>query len=326
MRRLESEIAMYLGVPYATVFTNGHTSLEIALEILDLKGEVITTPYTFVSTTLAILRKGLKPVFCDIKEDYTLDEDQVEAAITERTCAILPVHVYGNLCNVEKYAKISDKYDIPIIYDAAHAFGVKRNGVGVGSFGSMSMFSFHATKVFNTVEGGALTYNDIKLQKKLEMIRNFGISEDQTVLLGTNAKMSEIHAAMGLCNLRHIDESIARRGVLAALYNELLGDCDGIILNKRQPGVESNYAYYPIRINQEKKGEDRNAVVNRLEQNRIYARKYYSPLMTNLPLVRAERKYSLAQKMADEVIALPLNTSMSENDVKRVCNVILGNH
>ena len=321
---LENEIALYLGVPYATVFTNGHTALEIALEVLELQGEVITTPYTFVSTTLAILRRGLHPVFCDIKEDFTINEEQVEAAITDKTCAILPVHVYGNLCNHKKLMEISERYNIPIIYDAAHAFGVEENGRGIGGFGKISMFSFHATKIFNTVEGGVLTYSDISLKRKLEEIRNFGLYRGEPVSVGTNAKMSEIHAAMGLCNLRYLEEEIEKRKMLTQLYNQMLGGCEGIILNQIPHDVKYNYAYYPIRIIQKSRKESRDDVFKRLEANKIYARKYYSPLMTQLLFVNnnSKRTCMVAQELVDEVITLPLNSRMEEDDVKRVCQVI----
>lgn len=321
---LEDKIASYLEVPYATVFTNGHTSLEIALDVLDLQGEVITTPYTFVSTTLAILRRGLRPVFCDVKEDFTINENQVEAAITDKTCAILPVHVYGNLCNHKKLMEISQKYNIPIIYDAAHAFGVKKNGKGIGGLGTISMFSFHATKVFNTIEGGALTYSDISLKRKLEEMRNFGLYKGEPFSVGTNAKMSEIHAAMGLCNLRYIDVEIEKRKTLTLMYNRLLARSNGIILNQAPYGVEYNYAYYPIRVIQRIRGEGRDDVFRRLVANKIYVRKYYSPLMTQLPFIniKTNHDFTMAQNLVDEVITLPLNSHMEVDDVRRVCEII----
>lgn len=322
---LENEIATYLDVPYATVFTNGHISLEMALEVLNLQGEVITTPYTFVSTTQAILRKGLQPIYCDIKEDFTIDEEQVEAAITEKTCAIVPVHVYGNLCNHRRLMELSKKYNIPVIYDAAHAFGVKENGKGIGNYGTISMFSFHATKVFNTVEGGALTYSDSILKRKLEQVRNFGLFNGKPISIGTNAKMSEIHAAMGLCNMRHLEEDIAKRKMLAQLYSRMLGNCEGVVLNQIPSYVQHNYAYYPIRIIRERKKESRNDVFKRLEENNIFARKYYSPLMTHLSFVikNKRNKCITAQKLVEEVITLPLNTHMHKDDIKRICELIM---
>lgn len=322
---LENEVAKYLDVPYATVFTNGHTSLEMALDVLNLQGDVITTPYTFISTTQAILRKGLQPVYCDIKEDFTIDEEQVASAITEKTCAIVPVHVYGNLCNHQRLMELSQKHNIPIIYDAAHAFGVKENGKGIGSYGTISMFSFHATKVFNTVEGGVLTYNNSVLKRKLEEMRNFGLSNGKPISIGTNAKMSEIHAAMGLCNMRHLEENICKRKKLSQLYSHILGSHEGIVLNQMPNYVQYNYAYYPIRIIRERKKESRDDVFKRLETNNIFARKYYSPLMTQLSFVNKNTRYKcpIAQKLVEEVITLPLNTLLEIDDIKRICEIII---
>lgn len=209
---LEDKLNDYLKTNNITLFTNGHLALECAIAALNLTGEVITTPYTFVSTTHAIVRNGLKPVFCDINpEDYTIDVTKIEELITEKTSAIIPVHVYGNVCNIEEIQRIADKYNLRVIYDAAHTFGVTVNGVGIGNFGDVSMFSFHATKVFNTIEGGALTYNNPTLQQVLNDIKNFGITGPETIeYIGGNAKMNEFQAAMGLCNLRHVDEEIEK--------------------------------------------------------------------------------------------------------------------
>lgn len=327
VRELENMVASFLNSPNATVFANGHISLEVALQALGLHGEVITTPYTFVSTVLAVLRNGLKPVFCDVKEDYTIDESLVEEKITERTCAILPVHVYGNLCNVEKLAEISEHYGIPLIYDAAHAFGVRKNGLGAGQYGDFSMFSFHATKVFNSVEGGALTYIDQSMKTRLEKIRNFGLNHGKPEELGLNAKMSEIHASMGLCNLRHLDEEIRKRKLLAELYDKRLYDAEGIKCNEIPDSIESNYAYYPIRIIEKERGESRDTVLDRLKKNGIYARKYYSPLMTDLSYLEEDTtdkgSFPVARQLEQEVITLPLNTRMTDEDVERICEILV---
>ena len=317
LKELERKLKEYLNVYNISLFTNGHTALEIAIEALGLRGEVITTPYTFASTPLAIVRKGLTPIFCDIKQDYTINEELIENVINEKTCAIIPVHVYGNVCNVERIDSIAKQYNIPVIYDAAHAFGVKKNGVGIGNFGDISMFSFHATKVFNTVEGGGLTYRSVELNNVFSEMRNFGISGEETKRNGTNAKMTELHAAMGLCNLRYIDENIKKRKKLVDLYDNLLKECKGIRLNERVENVTSNYAYYPIRIITELKGETRDNVLKRLADNGVYARKYYSPLVTELPIYEKKVKVNcpLAKCIADEVITLPLHTDLKERDV-----------
>ncbi len=252
-QKLAKALEEYLGVEKLLLFTNGHNALELALQGLDLpKGrEVITTPFTFASTTHAIVRNGFKPVFCDIREDnYTIDERKIEALITDQTVAIVPVHVYGNLCAVEEIQKIADRHHLKVIYDAAHAFGVRKDGKGVGSFGDASMFSFHATKVFNTVEGGAICLHDPALELTLERLKNFGIrNEEEVSFVGSNAKMNEFCAAMGLCNLRHVDEEIAKRGQVVSRYRAHLAEISGIGLNAEQEGVKPNYAYFPIRIN-----------------------------------------------------------------------------
>ena len=234
--KLEGEIEKYLDVENATLFTNGHLSLGNALKVLDLPegGEVITTPFTFISTTHAIARNGLVPVFCDINyDDYTIDVNKIESLITDKTVAIVPVHVYGNVCNVEKIKEIAEKYNLKVVYDAAHAFGVKYNGVSVGNFGDLSMFSFHATKVFNTIEGGAVTYHNAEFKQKLNNLKNFGIIDEEHMLcIAGNAKMNEFQAAMGLCNLKHLDENVKLRKELLEYYRKLLQDIKGIKLSK----------------------------------------------------------------------------------------------
>lgn len=240
-KQLEKDLLNYLKTSNITLFTNGHLALECIIAVFDFPkgGEVITTPFTFASTTHAIVRNRLKPVFCDINsEDFTIDVSKIESLITEKTCAIVPVHVYGNICNVEEIEKIAKKYNLKVIYDAAHTFGVEKNGIGVANFGDASMFSFHATKVFNTIEGGAVTYNDSTIKKRLNDLKNFGITGPESVeYVGGNAKMNEFQAAMGICNLRHVDGEILKRKVVVERYRERLENTEGIKLSIIQEGV-----------------------------------------------------------------------------------------
>lgn len=329
-RNLERRLSKYLKVPEVSLFANGHLALEAALDALQLKGEVITTPFTFASTVQAILRNGLTPVFGDINEtDYTLDVNLIERLITSKTCAILPVHIYGNICNVDRIDKIAAKHNLPVIYDAAHAFGITKDGVGIGNYGTVSMFSFHATKVFNTIEGGGLTYKDSSLKETFSQIRNFGMSGGDTKRVGTNAKMSELNAAMGLCNLRHIDEFIKRRGEIVEMYKEKLSENQGLILNKIQEGVEPNYSYFPIRIVPENFGESRDEVFNRLVQQNIHVRKYYYPLVTQFPIykeIQPVDDLSTAVKISSQILTLPLYPDLQEDEINRICNCILEKH
>ena len=250
-QKLESELKDFLGVNYLSMFANGHLALELALNAFkltgEISGEVITTPYTFTSTTQAIVRNGLTPVFCDINpNDYTIDTAKIEALITEKTTAIVPVHVYGNVCDVSEIERIAKKYNLKVIYDAAHVFGVKIDDKPIGCFGDMTMFSFHATKVFHTVEGGGLTYKDEKYRPILTQLRQFGMDgQIEVPIVGTNAKMTEMHAAMGLCNLRHIDEEIAKRGKAYKHYIERLSGVEGIHICIPKDNVKANYAYFP---------------------------------------------------------------------------------
>jgi len=322
---LEDKLNDYLKTNNITLFTNGHLALECAIAALNLTGEVITTPYTFVSTTHAIVRNGLKPVFCDINhEDYTIDVTKIEELITDKTSAIIPVHVYGNVCNIEEIQKIATKYNLIVIYDAAHTFGVTVNGVGIGNFGDISMFSFHATKVFNTIEGGALTYNNSKLQQVLNDIKNFGITGPETIeYVGGNAKMNEFQAAMGLCNLRHVDEEIKKRKVIVDRYYENLDNNDGIILPKTQKGVKSNYAYFPVIFDGFKK--DRDQVFIELKENNIIARKYFYPLTNTIECYKDEYNVEdtpVAKHIAERVLTLPLYSNLGIEDVDRICEII----
>ena len=326
-QKLEEELKKYLGVPDISLMTNGHLSLELGIQALNLSGEVITTPFTFASTTHAIVRNGLKPVFCDINPvDYTIDVTKIEALITDKTSAIIPVHVYGNICNVEEIDRIAKKYGLKVAYDAAHTFGETYNNIGVGNFGDASMFSFHATKVFNTIEGGAVTFHDPELGKQLYNLKNFGIKNEETVDgIGANAKMNEFQAAMGLCNLKHVDQNIEKRKIVVMKYRELLSGIDGIILTASQEKVKSNYAYFPVVIDEKKFGYTRNEVCEELKKNGIYARKYFYPLTNQFDCYK--HLYNVEQTpvalyISKRVLTLPLYPDLCLEDVERICNVI----
>lgn len=330
-KELQAKLEEYLGVPHVTLYTNGHLALENAIAAMNLPdgGEVITTPFTFASTTHAIVRNGLTPVFCDIKEDdYTIDPAKIEELITDRTVAIVPVHVYGNICDVESIDSIAKKYGLKVIYDAAHAFAVKYKGISSACFGDASMFSFHATKVFNTIEGGAVCYKDDRLVQLLNDMKNFGIrGTEEVAYVGGNAKMNEFQAAMGLCNLKHLDSEIAKRKKVVERYREHLENIEGIKLSRIQENVEPNYAYFPVVFDGYK--YTRNEVFTMLGDNGIGARKYFYPLTNsfecyrNYPTAGVERT-PVAQHMALRVLTLPLYADLSLEDVDRICDIIKG--
>lgn len=325
---LMQRLADYLQVSNLSLFVNGHMALELCIQAMGLTGEVITTPYTFVSTTHAIIRNGLTPVFCDVRpEDYTIDADRIEALITERTSAIVPVHVYGNLCDVEKIDAIAKKHGLKVIYDAAHAFGEALNGVGVGNFGDASMFSFHATKVFHTIEGGAVTTADKHLDAEMYKLKDFGIKDEEVIDgIGANAKMNEFAAIMGLCNLTHLEEEIAKRKLVVERYRERLGNVAGLKIMQETPGVQSNYAYFPAVFDETVFGETRNDVLIRLKEHNIFARKYFYPLTTDLECFGdrfADADIPVARQTADRVLTLPLAAELQLEDVDRICNIIL---
>ncbi len=329
-KELQAGLEEYLKTPHVTLYTNGHLALEYALAALDLPqgGEVITTPFTFASTTHAIVRCGLKPVFCDINPvDFTMDASKIEALITDKTCAIVPVHVYGNLCDVEAIQAVADKYNLKVVYDAAHAFGVEYKGNGVATFGDVSMFSFHATKVFHTIEGGALTYADDSLVTKLNIMKNFGIAgQESVVYAGGNAKMNEYCAAMGVCNLRHIDEEIAKREAVTLRYRQHLEGVEGIQINPVQKDVKPNYAYFPIVIDKEKFGLDRDEVFEKLAENEIGARKYFYPNTNTFECFEGQfdpECTPIAYHMSKNVLTLPLYADLTLEDVDRICEIIL---
>ena len=329
-KALQAELENYLQTPHAILYTNGHLALENVLAAMELPagGEVITTPFTFASTTHAIVRNGLVPVFCDVNDvDYTMDVSKIEGLITEKTCAIVPVHVYGNICDVEAIDTIAKKHGLYVVYDAAHAFGVCYKGIYAAIFGDASMFSFHATKVFNTIEGGAVTFSDDALVSVLNDMKNFGIrGPESCVYVGGNAKMSEFQAAMGLCNLRHVDEEIAKRKTAVERYRQRLGNVDGIRLCPEQPEVKPNYAYFPVIFDGYK--YDRDEVFANLRQADIIARKYFYPLTNcfecyaDYPTAGGE-KTPVAMFLADRVLTLPLYADLSVEEVDRICDVIL---
>lgn len=332
-RRFEEELRHYLAIPNLALFTNGHLALENALEAFELgadrRTEVITTPFTFVSTTNALVRKGLTPVFCDIRmSDYTLDPEKIESLITEKTCAILPVHVYGNLCDHEQIERIAQEHDLKVIYDAAHAFGVKENGISSAQFGDASMFSFHATKVFNSIEGGAVTCKDQKLVEKLVTYANFGMGDPESCdHAGGNAKMNEFSAAMGICNLRHVEEEIAKRKLAAERYFDHLDAVPGLYVHIPPADVEHNYAYLPVLVGQEEFGASRDEIFDRLAAEGIGARKYFYPLVSDFACYREEYSSDdtpIAQQVARQIITLPLFADLQLEEVDRICAIIRG--
>ncbi len=329
-RQLQAELETRLACPHVVLYTNGHLALEnvIAAMKFPAGGEVITTPFTFASTTHAIVRNGLVPVFCDVKpDDYTMDADKIEALITEKTVAIVPVHVYGNMCDVERIKEIADKHGLKVIYDAAHAFAVKYKGVPSANFGDAAMFSFHATKVFNTIEGGAVCFADDSLVPVLNDMKNFGINGPESVIyVGGNAKMNEFQAAMGICNLRHLEAEIAKRKAVVERYNERLSGVPGIRTNRQQKDVESNYAYYPVVFDGFKKNRDE--VFEELGKEGVTARKYFYPITNSFECYRdyptaGVDKTPVAKYLGDRVLTLPLYADLSLEDVDRICDIIL---
>lgn len=326
--QLQTELCRYMGVENVELLTNGHMALELTLQAMNLQGEVITTPFTFASTTHAIVRNGLEPVFCDIdSETFTIDTKQLESLITDRTCAILPVHVYGNVCNIEEIERIAHKYELKVIYDAAHTFGEAYKGIGIGAFGDASCFSFHATKVFNTIEGGAVTYSDKRLGEKLYELKNFGIHGPEEVeAIGANAKMNEYCAAMGLCNLKYVDEEIIKRGKIVERYRERLGGVEGVQLNAVQDGVKSNHAYFPVVFDEKIFGSSRAEVSDALAEQGICARKYFYPLTSTFSAFHGKYDVSrtpVALHISKRVLTLPLYADLALEDVDRICEIIL---
>ena len=330
-KELEKQLVEYLGVPEISLFVNGHMALELTFQALGLDktgGEVITTPFTFVSTTHAIVRNGLTPVFCDIKpDDFTIDPAKIEVLITDKTVAIVPVHVYGNMCDIEAIEAIAKKHNLKVIYDAAHAFGVTYKGIGAGNFGDATMFSFHATKVFNTIEGGAITLHNHEYRTNLRKIKNFGINgHEDVIMFGANAKMDEFRAAMGICNLRHIDEELDKRRAVAARYDARLKGVPGLQVNEPQKDVVHNAAYYPLCVDAAVFGKSRDELMQKLADNDIFARKYFYPAINEMTcykgLYRGDTPIACA--MSQQIMTLPMYADLALEDVDRICDILLG--
>ena len=333
--KLEAALKNHLGVDNLALFTNGHNALECILEAMafPIGGEVITTPFTFASTTHAIVRKGLTPVFADVTADnLTLDAESVERMITPRTCAIVPVHVYGNLCDVDAIQRVANRHGLKVIYDAAHAFGVERrmsdgSWRSAATFGDASMFSFHATKVFNTIEGGCVCFQDEALYPLLNQWKNFGIANPEDVeYVGGNAKMNEFCAAMGVCNLRHFDAEIAKRKRVAERYWEKLEDVPGVKVLRPVEGIKHNYAYLPVLFDSEIFGATRDDVFDALNDVGVGARKYFYPLISDFSCYRSvysSDRTPVAKKAASQVLTLPMYADLTFEDVDRICDVVL---
>jgi dTDP-4-amino-4,6-dideoxygalactose transaminase len=326
---LEKALADYLGVKYISLFTNGTLPLITALQAMRITGEVITTPYSFVATTHSIWWNGLKPVFVDVDETTgNIDPEKIEAAITPHTTAIMPVHVYGTPCNMERIQEIADIYGLKIIYDAAHAFGVRVNGESVLKAGDMSTLSFHATKVYNTIEGGALICHDEATKKRIDYLKNFGFAGETTVVApGINSKMDEIRAAYGLLNLKQVDNAIAKRKAVADKYREALKNIDGIRFLPDIEGVRHNYAYFPIFVSKEY-GISRDELYALLQKHNIYGRRYFYPLISTFSAYKGldsanPANLPIAHKLADQVLCLPMFATLDEEGVNRVIDVVI---
>lgn len=329
-QKLEAALAEYLKVPYVSLFTNGTLPLLTALQALRITGEVITTPYSFVATTHALWWNGIKPVFVDIDPSTgNIDAQKIEAAITPRTTAILPVHVYGKPCDTEAIQSIADKYGLKVIYDAAHAFGVEVNGESLLNAGDMSTLSFHATKVFNTIEGGAMVMHDEKTKQRIDYLKNFGFANEiEVVGPGINSKMDEIRSAYGLLNLKQVDAAIAARQKVAVAYREALRNVDGISFWDDMPGVRHNYSYFPIFVDAEKYGMARDELYMKMKDQGIWGRRYFYPLISEFSTYRgleSSRPENLpnAHMMADTVICLPMHHALTEEEIDKIKNTIL---
>lgn len=326
--QLEAEIKAFLNVQNAKLFANGHSALETTIQAFNLEGEVITTPFTFASTTHAIVRNGLIPRFCDIKLiDFNIDADKIESLITPKTSAIIPVHLFGNPCDVERIEEIAKRHNLAVIYDAAHAFGVEKNGKSIASYGDASVFSFHASKVFNTVEGGAVVYKNSLLSDVLDKLRVFGANSDEQIeYVSANGKMNELEAAMGICNLRHFAETIESRRKAVLRYNHNLSSVKGIDFPKNTEGSTQNYCYFPIIIRDDFK-IDRDEAFRRLHSKGILARKHFGQLASHYPCYPASYsndKTSNAEYVSNHIISLPLYVGLENDDIDYICEVLLG--
>ncbi len=330
---LEKELASYLKVKNNSLFCNGTLALQIAVNALRLRGEVITTPFTFAATPHVLYWNNIKPVFCDIEEGtYNLDVNKIESLITPATTGILAVHIFGNPCNVQALQEIAQRHGLKIIYDAAHAFGVEVNGTGIGNFGDASMFSFHATKIYTTIEGGALVCNSQYLKERADYLKNFGIkNEEEVVGPGINAKMNEIQAAIGLIQLKTVDDEIKKRKILTEIYKEELKDVPGIILPKHMDNIKHNYQSFVIRIIGEDYGISRDSLFEFLRQMNIVVRKYFYPLCSHYPCYKSLLSSSpinlpIAEEITKEVLSLPLYGELTEEQIKMICNILKDIH
>lgn len=328
-QQFEKELAEYLGVEYLSVFSNGTLALITALQVLRITGEVITTPFSFVATTHSLWWNNIKPVFADIETGtFNLDPEKVEAAITPQTTAIMPVHVYGNPCKLERFQQIADTYGLKLIYDAAHAFGVKVKGESVLNFGELSILSFHATKVFNTIEGGAIVCHDAKTKQRIDYLKNFGFAGETTVIApGINAKMNELQAAYGLLQLKYIKSNIAKRKNIAEFYRENLKGIDGLRFLEDMDGVDHSYSYFPILIDKEKFGTTRDELYEKLKSNNIFGRRYFYPLISQFPSYRGlasakKENLPVAEKVAEQVICLPIYPELQLDRVNQIIKII----
>mgnify|MGYP002577939232 FL=1 len=328
-QKLEEELAKYLKVPYLSLFTNGTLPLITALQAMRITGEVITTPFSFVATTHSLWWNGIKPVFVDIEpETCNLDPSKIEAAITPRTTAIMPVHVYGRPCKTKEIQEIANKYGLKVIYDAAHAFGVEINGESILNFGDMATLSFHATKVYNTLEGGALVVHDEQTKKRIDYLKNFGFaSETEVVAPGINSKVDEVRAAYGLLNLKQVDHAINSRRKVAIRYRDELQGVKGITFFNDIPGVRHNYSYFPIFINAEEYGMTRDELYFKMKEHNVFGRRYLYPLISTFSTYRGldsanPDNLPIATQMSNNVICLPIHHALSENEVEYILQII----
>lgn len=329
-QKLEQALCEYLGVKYISLFTNGTLPLITALQAMRITGEVITTPYSFVATTHALWWNGIKPVFVDVDSATgNLDPEKIEAAITPKTTAIMPVHVYGTPCDTERIKEIADKYGLKVIYDAAHAFGVKKDGESILNAGDMSTLSFHATKVYNTIEGGALVMHDAETKKRIDYLKNFGFAGETIVVApGINSKMDEIRAAYGLLNLKQVDAAIAARKRVALRYREALKDVDGITFFDDQPNITHNYSYFPIFVDAEKYGMTRDELYFKMKEQNVLGRRYFYPLISDFSTYRGlesakPENLPNARKMADSVICLPMYHNLTDENIEKIVSLII---
>ena len=327
---LEKELTEFLKVPYVSLFNNGTIALMVACQSLRLQGDVITTPFTFAATPHVLTWNNINPIFCDVdNETMNIDADKIESMITPHTSAILAVHVFGTPCDVEKIQEVADRYGLRVIYDAAHAFGVEIDGKGIGNFGDISMLSFHATKLYHTVEGGALVHGDKNLKPRIDLLKNFGIkNEDEVVMTGINGKLDEIRAAIGRIMLKYVDAEQEKRRKLHAVYNEELGAVDGIkLMPNCGDNVKRNYQYYVIRIDEKVFGKSRDDVYDELKKYNVYARKYFHPLCSEFTCYRQLNSSSVenlpvANVIGKQVLSLPMYGELTADDVKKICAII----